>query len=419
MYTGLSLDQAPPFKAVLKFFLTAPLFAVLAAIFTFFSNDLNMYSMQTIALVHLFTIGFMLMVIFGALQQMLPVVAGAVIPKANTVSNFTYSLMIIGILSFFIGFYFHKNIFLFISAFTLLLSIIVFIGICIYQLLKVKPKSMIVQGIIISLVFSLFAILVGIHLEISHARENLGSIYFILTTLHYNYIFIGFIFLLIVSITFQVVPMFWVTNAFSKSVQKFIIYFTTSILIVYTFLLFFGFETSFLYKLLLCFISIYFAIVTIKSITTRKRKLKDLSVYYYTTSMIFLILGSLYFLFMSFFELKVEILAILWGLGFITSIMNGMLYKIVPFLAWFHLSSKGFFDIPTIRDMIPLKHIEKQYYLHMISILLLILFFIFNIVLFLKIASVLFIASNLYLFYNLYKAAKVYLDFDTSQSQLI
>jgi hypothetical protein len=64
MYTGLSLDQAPPFEAPLKFFLTAPLFATLTGIIVFFLDDLNMFARQTIGLVHILTIGFMMMIIF-------------------------------------------------------------------------------------------------------------------------------------------------------------------------------------------------------------------------------------------------------------------------------------------------------------------------------------------------------------------
>lgn len=418
MYSGLSLDQAPPFEGPLKFFLTAPILAVIAGVILFFLNDLNMYDFKSIALVHILTIGFMLMIIFGALLQMLPVVAGAVIKKPMIIAKLTYTLLIVGLTTFFIGFYFYEKISLFISGFSLLFASILFLSVCIYELLKVKPKSPIVQGMIFSLFFAFLAILIGIHMEISHAIENLSNLYFIFTNIHYNFVFVGFIFLLIVSITFQVVPMFWVTNPFLKVQQKFIIYFTVAMLVSFSILLIFGLEFEFLYKFTLCFITVYFASLTIKTIVSRKRKLKDLSIYYYITSMTFLILGSIYFLFLDFFEFKIELLGVLWGFGFVISLMNGMLYKIVPFLAWFHLSSKGFFDIPTIRDMIPPKHIEIQFYIHLCSIVFLIIYLILGNIFILKLAGIFVIISNLYLFYNLYKAAKVYLNFDVGQSKL-
>jgi len=418
MYTGLSLDQAPPFEAPLKFFLSAPLFAAIAGFILFFLDDLNMYTRQTIAIVHILTIGFILMIIFGALLQMLPVVAGAVIKKPKIIANTTFTFLVIGVITFSLGFYFYEKIALFISSISLLIASIVFLSICLYELIKVKPKSPIVQGVIFATFFALLAILIGVHMGVSHARENISASYFIFTNIHYNFIFVGFIFLLIASITFQVVPMFWVTNPFEKTKQKFIIYFTVSLLLAFSIFLFLGFEELFFYKISLFFICTYFAYQTIKTIISRKRKLKDLSVYYYITSMIFLILGSLYFLVSEYINFKIEILGVLWGIGFIMSLMNGMLYKIVPFLAWFHLSSKGFFDIPTIRDMIPPKHIEFQFYLHLSAIVIFLLFLIFNYLILLKIAAIIFAISNIYLFFNLFKAAKVYLNFDTSQSQL-
>lgn len=418
MYTGLSLDQAPPFEAPLKFFLTAPILAVIAGVVLFFLNDINMFTYKTIATVHILTIGFMLMVIFGALLQMLPVVAGAVIKKPKLISNITYTLLFIGLFAFFLGFYYYEKYTLFLSSGSLLIASVLFLGTCLYELLKVKPKSPIVQGMIFSLSFALIGILIGIHLGISHARESISQSYYIFANIHYNFVFTGFVFLLIVSITFQVVPMFWVTEPFKKSNQKFIIYYIVLMLILLTFFSFLGFETSYFYKIVLFFICLYFAYQTIKTILSRKRKLKDLSVYYYITSMFFLIFGSLYFVIYDFFNLKIEILGVLWGMGFIMSLMNGMLYKIVPFLAWFHLSSKGFFDIPTIRDMIPPKHIEFQFYLHLSAIIIFLLFLIFNYLILLKLAAIIFVISNLYLFYNLFKAAKVYLNFDTSQNIL-
>ncbi len=418
MYTGLSLDQAPPFEAPLKFFLTAPIFAVFAGFITLFLDDLNIYSYKTIALVHILTIGFMLMVIFGALLQMLPVVAGAVIKKPKIVANVTYVFLVIGVITFFLGFYFYEKIALLISSVSILIGTVVFLVICLYELIKVKSKSPIVQGMIFANFFAILAILIGVYIEISHGNQDISTLHLIFTNIHYNFIFVGFIFLLIVSITFQVVPMFWVTQSFEKTKQKFIIYFTVALLFVFSIFLLLGFDYLFFYKIALFFICSYFAYQTIKTIISRKRKLKDLSVYYYILSMVFLILGSLYFVIYDYLNLKIEILGVLWGIGFVISLMNGMLYKIVPFLTWFHLSSKGFFDIPTIRDMIPPKHIEIQFFLHLGAILFFLLFLIFESSFLLKLAAIVFTISNIYLLINLFKAAKVYLNFDTSQNIL-
>jgi hypothetical protein len=84
MQALLSFDQAPPLAAPLRFFLTAPLFAILAALLVLWSGPELFASRWTgaaLALTHLITVGFMLQVMLGAMLQILPVVAGANISR--------------------------------------------------------------------------------------------------------------------------------------------------------------------------------------------------------------------------------------------------------------------------------------------------------------------------------------------------
>ena len=215
MFAGLSLDQAPPFRAPLKFFLTAPIFACIAGGFFLFGSGFEIHSPNTIATIHLLTIGFMVKIVFGALQQMLTVVAGAVIPKPMIVANTTYTLLVLGIISFVVGFVLYNKLLFFIASNFLLLGLFLFTSIALVQLLKVQNKSWIVLGMIISLLFFMSAFFIGIQLIISHALGNISPYHYDIALIHYNYIFFGFIFLLIVAITFQVVPMFWVADSFS------------------------------------------------------------------------------------------------------------------------------------------------------------------------------------------------------------
>lgn len=80
MQALLSLDEAPPISAPFRFFLTAPLFGMLAGALLLYSGpDLyaSRWTPAALALTHLMTAGFMLQVMFGAMLQLLPVVAGA------------------------------------------------------------------------------------------------------------------------------------------------------------------------------------------------------------------------------------------------------------------------------------------------------------------------------------------------------
>jgi hypothetical protein len=80
MQALLSFDKAPPFAAPARFFLTAPLFLLAAALLLVFHGPellASRWSPGLLAATHLVTVGFMLMVMCGALIQILPVVAGA------------------------------------------------------------------------------------------------------------------------------------------------------------------------------------------------------------------------------------------------------------------------------------------------------------------------------------------------------
>jgi hypothetical protein len=408
MFTGLSLDQAPPFEAPLKFFLSAPIFAIIFGIVVLFSSGFYLHDPKLIATIHILTLGFMVMIIFGALQQMLPVVAGAVIPKAKLVANITYTLLLGGIVTFFLAFFTYKKVLFFISATLLLGGLLFFTLIALWQLIKVKPKTYIVKGMIFSLIFFLFAFLLGIHLFIAQGTLNIGVMHYDFAALHYNYIFFGFMFLLIVSITIQVVPMFWVTDAYKKTDQAIFIYSTIFLIILFTITMFMKIDFNLLYKSALSLVVLYFAYTTVQKLGSRKRKLKDITVYFYLTSMIFLSLGIVYWFISDIFGLGLKPLGVLFGLGFIVSLINGMLYKIVPFLTWFHLSSKGLFDIPTMRDMIPIKKVELQFYFHITATLLFLISFIISSDIILKLGALVFIISNILFFINIFKASRVY-----------
>ena len=77
---GLSLDQAPPLAVPVTFFVTAPVAAFAAGVLLLVEGSAALTSSwlpQTLALTHLGTLGFLAMVMLGALYQLIPVVAGS------------------------------------------------------------------------------------------------------------------------------------------------------------------------------------------------------------------------------------------------------------------------------------------------------------------------------------------------------
>lgn len=408
MFAGLSLDQAPPFEAPLKFFLTAPLFCIAGGFLLLNNQNIYLHDPSFIVSLHFITIGFIVTVIFGALLQMLPVVAGAVIKKSSLLANTVYSFLMFGLLSFIVSVSSKDSTFYFLSAAFLFTGLMLFSYVCVYKLFTVQNKTNIVNGLIFSLVSFIVAFLLGIHMFISHGTENFSSFYHIFASLHYNIIFFGFLFLLIASISFQVIPMFWVSGIYQEYEQKLILYTTGLLLVLFTINATASLNLDLIYKILMGFITIYFAVLTVKKLYDRKRKLKDVTVYFYYMSMVSLILGIILWVLGHFFQISYLVLGVFLGLGFVISLINGMIYKIVPFLTWFHLSGKGVFDVPTMRDMISFKKSFFQLILHFLSFLLLTLGFLFDSRYLAVYGIILFILSNLFLFFYLLSCARLY-----------
>jgi hypothetical protein len=96
--------------------------------------------------------------------------------------------------------------------------------------------------------------------------------------------------------------------------------------------------------------------------------------------------------------------------GFAMSATNGMLYKITPFLIWFHLQSRrkpGGPVVPNVRLILPERPARRQMWLHYVALSLLLAavlrpgWFFYPAALFLG-------ASSLALWVNLLTATRIY-----------
>ena len=107
MQALLSFDQSPPLSAPVRFFLTAPLYLVLAGLLAVFEGEALLASRWTpvaLAMTHLLTLGFMLQVMLGALIQILPVLAGANLPRPLLVAGLLHPVLNLGTLLLVAGF---------------------------------------------------------------------------------------------------------------------------------------------------------------------------------------------------------------------------------------------------------------------------------------------------------------------------
>lgn len=159
-------------------------------------------------------------------------------------------------------------------------------------------------------------------------------------------------------------------------------------------------------KILLSCSVILFALFSIKILRQRKRARKDISVHLWYFAMTNIVLSSILFITAVVLHVNIYLyIGFLVSFGAIYPLINAMLYKIIPFLTWFHLSSNMVFDAE-MGNVISKKNMSYQVNLYYLS------FFLFLFTpfwhFFFITATIVFIFSTLLLFINIFNALKYY-----------
>jgi len=406
----LSLRQTPSLDVPLRFFLTAPLFVILAMLLWLFKGDalfINRWSPDVLAFTHLFTLGFMLQIMSGALLQLLPVLFGIIFIKAKLWSTLIHSCLSIGTLLLASGWIFEIKIFLQISYLFLLLGSLVLGSILGFGLFKSPNKS----PILVSTRFAFIALIItlGLGFVLLALFAFDVQIYnpIFLTKLHLTWGLIGWTFLLVVGIAYQVVPMFQITpiypNYFSRSFAVFLF----GILI--------GWTIGIPLDIILALLAISFAITTLKIQHKRLRKLPDMTLNFWRFGMFFLIINAVFYLtgYVWNFPQREILQGVLFVGGFVLPVIQGMLYKIIPFLIWLHLTNAQLdftkkTKVPNVKQIITEKWQRGHFWLFLVSFISTLISIIIP-QYFSQLAAFLGLISFSLLEYNLIKATQIYL----------
>ncbi|WP_353663077.1 hypothetical protein [Hydrogenimonas sp. SS33] len=407
---GLSLDQAPPFGAVLRFFLTIPLFGLLAA------GALGLADAQTMtvwdapttaALVHLVLLGMVGMAMVGALFQMLPVIAGAAIKAPMFHARWIHALMGLGVLMLAGGLYFQVPG-LFHPALALLLGSLGFVVLMmLFKLLKVENKTPSVIGMIVALTALGMGLLFAVAVTLTFMGVNLGIVPQDLRNVHMHFMLFGWIVVLIMAVAFQVIEMFYVTPPYPNNVRRWFPSAIMAILVADVPLELFRPAWAGWLDALLALLLAVFAGITLKRLRQRKRPVADVTVQLWRTGMAALSLAVLFWFLQNLGGWAPGFALAAYLFGYVVlSVVFAMSYKIIPFLVWFHLNAKGVLETPMMGDIIAARMMRPHLWLHWAvgialaaAVLLPPLF---------KAAALLFFAESLLYGFNLLGAARIY-----------
>jgi len=287
------------------------------------------------------------------------------------------------------------------SGFTLLL-IAIFLAIK-----KVTFLNATIRAMRWALLFAGVTVLLGMHLLSSHAIGISSSLHLVFANIHAVVGILGFAGVLVMGVSFQVIPMFYVTPAFNERYQKYLVLTVVVSLVLWSLLGFFMDTYAWVAKLLLSMIFFGYGALILQKMNQRKRPIADITVYYWRLTGAMALVGFLFWLVLGFIDADlITFVALIVGGGFLMSVITGMLYKIIPFLVWFHLNGMGYMGIPSMGEMINKKMALVQFVLFVVSLALFLLSFWIPVLS--KVGAVILFVSMVLLEINLVRAYRNY-----------
>ncbi|MBS0307331.1 MAG: permease [Proteobacteria bacterium] len=425
----LSLDQSPPFSVPLRFFLSAPAFALLAALLLLWQGPqafMSRWSPATLALTHLLTIGVLSMTMIGALLQILQVVAGVEIPQARQSAAAIHALLTVGCLLLACAFLESEPWLFRLALPCLLLGFGWLLIACAIGMWRNPTVSETLSAIRLSLIGLSIAILLGaLAASVFAWSWELPLLPLpLLADLHAGWGLLAWVGLLVVGVAYQVVPMFQVTEIYPTSVTHKLAGSVFIALTLWTVATYLAPETPHwleqLPALLLGVGYLTFAIVTLQLIRHRKRPRTDAATLFWYAALSSLSGAVLLWLLaqcmpaLSASSAYPLLLGVLFIAGFACSVINGMLYKIVPFLVWYHLQHRitdRSQRAPNVRQVIDEQASLRQFGAHVVALLLL-LGATWDAEMLARPAAVAFGISSAWLLRNLLQAMRTYRDFN-------
>ena len=423
MRADLSLQQAPPFSVPARFLVSAPLFGLIAAlVLLWFGPDMisHRWTPEILAVTHFLTLGFLAMSMLGAMMQLMPVLMGMVIPRAVLFSSIIHTPLFLGSLSLGMAWLLQINQ-LFIVAIVLLgFSFTAFIVVAIDRLLRSDNRHVTRDMMMLALLALLITASLGIYLSMGHSVQTF-PLARQLTDLHLSWGLFGWVLLLIMAVAYQVIPMFQITDEYPVLHQRWMGWSVFTALTGLSLTYIWPMETIRpLFTILLAGCLLIFSLTTLWVLHKRRRQLADSTMRFWQLAMISLLLLTLSWSISTLMHLDLPVFlpGVLMIHGFAMTTINGMMYKIIPFIIWLHLSvhNKNLRDkgkresqvkVPHMRKIIPEAAGLWQFRCHLSSLVLLVMATIWPLWFYYP-AALMFALAQAFLLFNLLKAVHFY-----------
>ena len=416
----LSFDQTPPLSAPLRFFLSAPLFSMGAAALLLWQGPdalASRWSPFTLALTHLLTLGFLANAMLGALIQILPVVAGILLPRPRLTAAVVHTFLTAGTALLATAFWLSQAVLFQLALVCLVTAFGWLLAAAAIGLMQTPAPgaAATVAAIRLALAALLVTVLMGATLAGAFAWP-IALPLIVMTNLHVAWGLLGWVGLLVIGVAFQVVPMFLVTPLYPGKMTRWLAALLFLLLALWSSIeVFVPAPPSWPAALVSALIAItvmMFAATTLYLLWRRKRPHADAPTLFWRTAMVSLLAcAGLWFAPPAIVPASRSLtLGVLFIVGFGYSAINGMLYKIVPFLVWYHAQNRvaiGCRTVPSVKNILPDSIAIKQFWCHLAALLLLVGATLWPVPLTRVAAGALCLSSG-WLAVNLFRAAQVY-----------
>ncbi len=371
MAKQLATEMAPPFNLVAHFFLAGAFFYLLTSLaLPFYAGELEGFVLSNTiaALSHLYLLGFVMMIIFGAMYQLIPVILE--IPLfSKDFAYIQFYLFTIGIVLMIYSF-FNQNALALLpyGSLLVLVSMFIFTANVFLTYKSIENWTITAKYIFVSNIFLTVGVIFGfvIALNLWYGFLRIDILKMVLS--HVFLVLGGYVMMTIMGVALVLIPMFSLAYGFGQKAIESSFYFIIAgeILFVYALLSdIFWLELAGFFLIVISFALFAYQMRLI--FKKRVRKQNDYWAKNMIASYIFFILSVTVFLLSYLFEWQRGVVfgGYLFFFGFLSTIIVGHIYKILPFLVWYQRYSPlvGKQKVPMLHDMVLEKAADVQFWL--------------------------------------------------------
>ena len=398
----LNSNNAPDASVVKPHFIFGSLALLILSIMIIIADSSllgSYFDNKVVAITHMAVLGWAVMIVFGALYQLIPVVFETSL-YSEKLAKFTFWLSGFSVLflsySFWIGAYTSLLIYASLSMFISLLLFIVNVVLS-YKNSKLKNTS---SKLVITAVFWLaITELIGTLIAFNFKYYFLSEIHLHYLKIHATIGLIGWFLLLIIGVGSTLIPMFLVSHELNDKKLKYAYYFINSGLMALSVNWFFIHQNSLdvlFWLSIVIGISFFLSFVN-DSYKKRMRKVLDVGMKHTMLSIMSVILPIVLSLVISvgcgMEETLMYRVITLYGFtiifGFITTLILGQTYKTLPFVIWLdkYKSLVGKTKTPMPRELYSERIASIHFYIYFLFISSMILGIVFNKIWLIRIGS--------------------------------